>query len=228
MLHPDVLKWASHCGIPIESVPESFEWEPSTLKQISTRALLLGKVSSHLVTVMTVLAGIELRLKNLRNGLGISRSHPESGLLRSTVLVPSFKLGRGSAVASQIEWTSLGGWIPDLLDRAAAFDPLHSTEKRDRVVSTEELSTYSLDHVILLDLQSEAGPSKKKKAEMERFNSEALNVQALNSEALNELVGLGCRVHQSGISQSWVSSGPDVFNAVFEAAYFIHEWDEVS
>ncbi|NQV74114.1 hypothetical protein HQ496_13420 [bacterium] len=212
MLHPDVLKWASHCGFPIESVPSSFEWEPSTLKQIGTQALRLGKVSSHLVPVMNALAATELRLKNLRNGLGISRSHPESGLLRATVLVPSYQYGANAHVPSRIEWTSLGRWISDLLDRAAGFDPIHAGDKSDRVVTAEELATYSLDHVIVLDLQTELH------AEMGR----------LKSEALNELAGLGLTVHESRIPHSWVSSGPDVFNAVFEAAFFIHGYGEVS
>ena len=224
MLQPDVLKWASHCGFTIDSVPSSFEWEPSTLKQIGTQALRLGKVSSNLVPVMNALAAIELRLKNLRHGLGISRSHPESGLVRATVISPSYQYEGSSQVPSHIEWTSLGRWIPDILDRAAVFDPIHATDSLHnaansyRIVSANDLATYSLDHVIVLDLQKEAGQTESSKAEMD----------GLKSEALNELAGLGFTIHESRIPRSWVSSGPDVFNAVFEAAFFIHGYDEVS
>jgi len=171
---------------------------------------------------MNALAAIELRLKNLRHGLGISRSHPESGLLRATVVFPLYQYQSHSQVPSHIEWTSLGRWIPDILDRAAAFDPIHATDhnaaKSDRIVSANELATYSLDHIIVLDLQTEAGQTETSKVEMD----------GLKSEALNELAGLGFTVHESRIPSSWVSSGPDVFNAVFEAAFFIHGYDEVS
>lgn len=115
------------------------DWNPETLKQIGTGAMSFAKKGGRFVEVMQTLAGIETRLKRLRDGLGISRKAPSGILPRATVV---FK--------DEGKWISPGDWIPDILDRAAAFDPIHSTHKGERSVSEKDLIAARLDHILVL------------------------------------------------------------------------------
>jgi hypothetical protein len=160
MIHPDALLWLHRAGI-LDPDPEgvdrgeggraSFqadlhgqEWNPQTLKQISTHVLALGKASGQAMAAMRVLAEIEVSLKRLRDRIGIARNAPPDVLTRVTALM-SMDSGDGAT------WVSPGKWVPDIIDRAAGFDPLHANHSGDRVVSASELISYRLDHIILLD-----------------------------------------------------------------------------
>jgi len=157
-------------------------WAPKSLKNISTSVLRIGKRLNLLQEAMVQLAAIENRLRILRNDLGISRKAPSDMLPRATVLVTS---GKG--------WISPGRWIPEVLDRAAIFDPLHATkdeEDRDVFVDADRILRARLDHVILLGAEKPLlkGPTEN----------------YVNSPSV------------------WLSSAPAIFDAVFEAASFIH------
>jgi hypothetical protein len=195
-IHPDALSWLKKAGLPSVLLEGVSTWNPQTLKQISTHALALGRASGQHIRVMKVLADIEIALKRLRDRIGIPRNAPPDVLARATTLIQR-----------ENEWISLGKWIPDVLDRAAAFDPIHSSHKTDQVVTLRELRAYQLQHIILL-----AEPS-----------SQSSNV-VTTEKRLTELRqnDENCTYHTSAIPTQWMSSGPEIFEAVFEAADFIY------
>ncbi len=240
-IHPDAMSWLSRAGLSATALNEMGaenevdgsstggtnallnqlrNWHPQTLKQISTHALALGKASGQPLVMMKWVADIEIKLKLLRDRIGISRKAGNSELVRSTVLVKRPN-----------EWVSLGKWIPDILDRAAAFDPIHATKSSDdgahlehtdgsgvgfsahkqrsfdRTVSLAELRSVKLEHVIVLN---DASPGAS--------DSEILQDQVLELRQNDP----NCSIHVSRIPHKWFSSGPEVFDAVFEAAFFIH------
>lgn len=193
--------------------PSIYNWNPRTLKQICSQAMALGVASGHPNAVMKLLADNEIRLSRLRDQIGIDRKAAPQHLIRATTLV-----------LRQDSWISPGRWIPDILDRAAVFDPIHSTPKSvsgtslsansthsptssDRTITVSELKTRNLKHLILL-LSSSAEPESSEIAKMK------------TQELISDLPDV--HIHLSQMPEKWLSSGPGVFDAVFEAAFLIH------
>ena len=214
----DVERWAAFCGIPPSSIPIGFEWKPETLKQISVLVLRLGKETASMQAVMKRLGDIELRLKKLRVGIGLARDHPTEDLPRVVVLRVMTK-GGIAGDTKLWKWTRLGRWIPDVLDRAGAFDPFQESTPQDLDVTLEELKALRLDHIILVD-DGWATPKGRNQDEDRASLSQSEPFLYLTSHLPH------VRVHPCANTRAWLGSGPDVFNAVFEAAFLCHGFRE--
>ncbi|MDA1027469.1 MAG: hypothetical protein O3B41_00225 [Bacteroidetes bacterium] len=190
-----------------------YNWNPQTLKQICSQAMALGVASGHPNAVMKLLADNEIKLGRLRDRIGIDRKASPQHLIRATTLV-----------LRQDSWISPGRWVPDILDRAAVFDPIHSSPKSvsgtslsansthspassDRIVGVSDLQFGDLQHLILL-----LSPSDKPET------------SEITKRKTRELISdfPSVHVHLSQMPEKWLSSGPGVFDAVFEAAFLIH------
>ena len=89
----------------LESAPP---FSPSTLKQVFTGVMDLGRRAGRLGETMALLGHQEAAFRQLRESIGIPRAAPPAALVPSLVLLHSAD-----------GWQIPGGWIPDLLDRAA-------------------------------------------------------------------------------------------------------------
>ena len=171
-------EWLRLIGASGHQEALAVEWNPDTLKKIGMGVLSLGSKTQCLPAAMQQVADVEARLSQLRNDLGISRNAPADVLPR--VLVVTEVEGRLLAP---------GRWIPDLLDRAACFDPVHASSRESFWLSERDLAAARLDHLIVLRGQR---PTLKEVS-----------------------------FHESQIPDKWVSSGPSVFDAIFETASLI-------
>ncbi len=161
----------------------SQDWDPVSLKNISTGVLSLGKSLGRMDRAMKLVADLELRLKILRDDIGVSRKAPSDMLQRVCCL--RFESG---------QWVSKGKWIPDILDRAAAFDPVHASSREDIVVDVKMLEAARLDQVICLGPLSPEPP---------KFTDP--------------------KIHHVCQLSNWMSSAPGIFDTIFEAASLIHD-----
>lgn len=188
-------------------------WNPQSLKQIFSQAMALGVASGHPNAAMKLLADNEIRFSRLRDLIGIDRKAAPQDLIRATTLH-----------LRKNEWISPGRWIPDILDRAAAFDPIHWAPKsvseassstnlahspgsNDRVVSVSDLQAGNLEHLILLISPSDESETSENSREKIRV-------------LISDLPSV--HIHLSQMPEKWLSSGPGVFDAVFETAFLIH------
>jgi len=159
------------------------DWKPLSLKSISTGVLSMGRQLDRMDRAMKLIADTELRLKNLREEIGISRKAPPD------------RLPRVSCLCFESDgWISQGRWLPDILDRAAAFDPFHASTQEDVPLNEQKFASGRLDHAIILgETDSHIWPFPQ------------------------------AQTHRIRFASNWLSSSPDVFEAIFEAASLIHD-----
>ena len=99
------------CPTPDTILAEAPPFAPQTLKQVFTGVMDLGKRAGRLGETMALLGKQEAAFRHLREELGIPRTAPPDDLVPAIVLLHSAN-----------GWVHPGGWIPDILDRAAGHD----------------------------------------------------------------------------------------------------------
>ena len=169
------------------------DYAPQTLKRIFASVLSMGRELGLMEQAMALLAGQEAALRQLRVDIGIGRAAAEETLPRAVVLV-----------WKEHSWMSPGRWVPDVLDRAAAFDPLHLAVKGDlawQEIVTEE--TGEVDHLFVMAHAFGDKPP-----------SDAIH-------GLEQHIPHG-RLHEIDSPSDWLSPGPGVMRAIFDAASRMH------
>ncbi|MDE2995160.1 MAG: hypothetical protein OXT73_00260 [Bacteroidota bacterium] len=168
----------------VDAVLESgVRFEPNTLKQVFAGVMRLGRAAGRLGETMELLGRQEAAFRHLREEIGIARAAPPQTLMPAAVLVRN---GDG--------WWLPGGWIPDVLDRAAGRDVMQISGAEPRP---------------LVSWPRTVSP---------RF------LFVLTSSPLPEdlpAVPAACSIETADPS-CWLSPGPGLVHAVFEAASCMH------
>jgi len=168
-------------------------FSPQSLKKVFVSVLSIGRELGMLEQAMGLLAGQEAALRRLREQIGIERAASIESLPRAIVLVWT-----GDT------WISPGRWVPDILDRAAAFDPLHEVVKDDLGWQEVVLAKKGeLDHLFVMGLLSHEKPP-----------GEA--IRSLTKCVPHHLL------HEIENPSDWLSPGPQVMRAIFDAASRMH------
>jgi len=200
--HPDALAWIEKAWIEdLEISLDGLRWNPQTLKQISTTAFGLSKTLGRIGEMMKLLAEIEVRLFQLREKIGIDRKAPSNLLPR----VAAFIVEKNGLIAP-------GKWIPDILDRAACFDPIHTINRDSVSLQISDLAAFQLDHVILLgNAVNWPGEEDWRQVTLQKIDT-----------IPQDLEFPPAAIHFSKAPACWIRSSPSVFDAVQEAAELIH------
>lgn len=173
--------------------PSTSTFSPQSLKKVFVSVLSIGRERGLLEQAMGLLAGQEAALRQLREQIGIERAASIESLPRAIVLAWT-----GDA------WMSPGRWVPDILDRAAAFDPLHEVVTDDlgwQEVAFAEIG--AVEHLFVMNLHPDETPT-------------ATSIQALAKRFPDG------RIHEIDNALDWLSPGPGVMRAIFDAASRIH------
>jgi len=215
--HPDAISWVQAIGISsddlirlaadlnVDGHPAALlDWDPQTLKQISTSALRLSKLLGLTGPMMKKLAELEVSLFQLREKIGIDRKAPPGALPRVSALL-----------LVQNRLLAPGKWVSDVLDRAACFDPIHATTRDSVFVTPSEIAAFRLDHIVIIGA-CDAWSSEAQTGEWQHL----LVQKAI--EIPTALLPDGIPIHTSTGPTNWLRSAPDVFHAVHEAAELIH------
>ncbi|GEM_PF-1303144 len=171
---------------------------PQTLKQVVAGVLSMGRHAGLLNQAMERLARQEAQLRHLRERIGIERTAVPADLPTAIALVWTGK-----------QWIAPGRWVPDLLDRAAAFDPLHQVDTSDIEVTEGVLSGIRgrVDHAFLMGTKSN---------------------YALPGEADGLAHYLAdCQLHHITEPEHWLLPGPGVLHAIFDAASRMHGFTDL-
>ena len=196
--------WLKAVSCPDEDLDDVIEsalpFAPATLKQVLTGVMDLGRRAGRLGETMALLGHQEAEFRRLREAIGIPRAAPPSNLVPVAVLV------RTSA-----GWVAPGGWVPDILDRAAGRDVLNESGARTRSVRLEQLGVAGPDHIFILDPISQQTDGTK-----------AQHVEIVNASGLNP-----DHVHVISPSDSWLSPVPELPHAIFDAASRLHGFSAV-
>jgi ABC-type Fe3+-hydroxamate transport system substrate-binding protein len=196
MLHfqaEDVVRTWLEAICPSDEPSDSFvaerasEWAPATLKQVFTSVMSLGKAAGRLGETMLILGQQEASLRQLREKIGIPRAAPPHVLPRVAVVQES----------QDMLW-SPGGWIPDIIDRAAGLDVLRESGDPTVPLDHAKLASAAPDHVFVLS-DREGEPTIP--PGLSEFN---------------------VRIHCIGYPERWVIPGPDLPQAIFEVASYLH------
>ncbi len=169
-------------------------FQPQTLKQVFTQVMDLGRRAGRLAQVMAFLGHQEARFRQLREQIGIERAAPPEDLSPVAVVVET-----------PSGWFAPGGWVPDIIDRAAGRDVLNTSGGEPREVDLPALSTMSIAHLFVL-----SGSDAERRSQI---------------EGIRELDGkeASFEVHVVRKPLIWLHPGPKLASAVFEAASRIHD-----
>ncbi|MGB0651346.1 MAG: hypothetical protein ACPGQT_10615 [Rhodothermales bacterium] len=174
--------------LPSELVSDlSLNWRPVRLKEVFTSVLSLGKATGRLGEAMVLLGHQEAAFRQLRDEIGIPRAAPLDVLPRAAVVFES----KGT-------WWSPGGWIPDILDRAAGRDVLRASGDPNAPLDQAQLVSAEPEHVFVL---AESG------------------VGVQGPECLE---GMATRIHRIDLPERWLIPGPRLPFSIFEAASCLH------
>lgn len=183
--------WLQALGAEGSDVADASEavgaFAPKTLKQVFTGVMALGKAAGRLGETMALLGHQEAAFRALRKEIGIPRAAPPSALPRVAVLLQS-----------QNAWWSPGGWVPDIVDRAAGFDVMRKSGDPTVPLDHTEVAAAAPDHVFVL---SAAGEEVIKPDLPSDWNP---------------------AVHIISPAAHWLAPGPDLPRAVFETASYLH------
>lgn len=215
--HVDAYQWMIEAGIPPEELvrghtnliesqkdqPTLF-WNPQTLKDMSTSAFRISSVLGQAQNMMKLMAATELNLFQLRERIGIDRKAPPDAMPR----VSAFVIHQGTLI-------SPGKWVPDILDRAACYDPIHALNRHSIGLNPDEIATFRLDFGIILG----AVDHWPRNSSDEKWDD--VSILPLNAFP-KEVRPLDIPIKWSRNPQHWIRSSPSVFRAVHEAAELIH------
>ncbi len=189
----DAAEWLRRLGCTASDIHETLlsapPFRPSTLKQVLTAVMDLGRRAGRLGEVMTLLGHQEAALKRLREDVGIPRAAPPSDLVPAAVIL-----------RTPSGWMAPGGWVPDLLDRAAGRDVLCQSGSAPRSVDSAVLEAADVRHLFLMTGEEEG------------------------------LAGLdisGAIIHRVAAPADWLQPGPRLVHAIFDAASRMHGISEV-
>jgi len=185
--HEESMRWLSALGCSGDKAREIASaapaFAPVTLKQVFTAVMDLGRRAGRLGETMALLGHQEAEFRRLREELGIPRAAPPSSLESAAVLV-----------LTDEGWTAPGGWVPDILDRAAGHDVLNDSGAPPRSVSPSDLTGAGARHLFIIapsDGQPEVDPDM-------------------------------VQVHRIRNADAWLRPGPGLPRAVFDAASRMH------
>lgn len=189
----DAAEWLRSLGCIASDIHETLlsapPFRPSTLKQVLTAVMDLGRRAGRLGEVMTLLGHQEAALKRLREDVGIPRAAPPSDLVPAAVIL-----------RTPSGWLAPGGWVPDLLDRAAGRDVLCQPGSAPRSVDPAVLEAAGVRHLFLMTGEEE-GPT-------------GLDIS-------------GAIIHRVAAPAEWLQPGPRLVHAIFDAASRMHGISEV-
>jgi hypothetical protein len=127
VVFPDAARaWLDALGCPDQDqdavLAEAPPFAPTTLKQVFTGVMDLGKRAGRLGETMALLGRQEAAFRHLREELGIPRAAPPEDLVPAIVLQ-----------STPDGWIHPGRWIPDILDRAAGRDVMLRSGEPSRI-----------------------------------------------------------------------------------------------
>lgn len=185
--HVEVIGWLKALGCTEDEAREVASaapvFSPATLKQVFTAVMDLGRRAGRLGETMALLGHQEAEFRRLREIIGIPRAAPPASLVPAAVLVHT---GEG--------WMVPGGWVPDVLDRAAGHDVLGGSGAPPRPASFADVAEAGARHLFLLG-PVDAGPQED---------------------------APGVTVHRVRHADAWLRPGPALPHAVFDAASRMH------
>lgn len=163
---------------------------PATLKQVFTAVMDLGRRAGRLGETMALLGHQEAEFHRLRTDIGIPRAAPPDALIPAAVII-----------RTSSGWMAPGGWVPDLLDRAAGLDVLNESGMAPAPVSPQQALESGAQHLFVLTSVSE--------------------------EPDSPVADFASSMPEDGIHiieevSVWLSPGPGLPHAVFEAASRMH------
>lgn len=186
----DAADWLRSLGCAASDIQETLvsapPFSPATLKQVLTAVMDLGRRAGRLGEVMALLGHQEAALRRLRDDVGIPRAAPPSDLVAAAVIV-----------RTPSGWRAPGGWVPDLLDRAASRDVLCQPGSAPRSVDPVLLEAAGIHHLFLMTAGEE-------------------------EEGLSGIDVSGAIIHRVAAPADWLQPGPRLAHAIFDAASRMH------
>lgn len=188
--HATAREWLEAIGCPAEGIEDVMAsmppFSPRTLKQVFTAVLGMGRRVGRLGDTMALLAHHEAALRRLRDEIGIPRAAPPAQLASAAMVVDT-----------QDGLVVPGGWVPDLLDRAAGFSILNPSGASPLMTDLDTLRARRAQHLFIV-LRQDGG------ADASSFDFP------------------GVSLHPITDAGAWLTPGPGLTRAIFEAASRMH------